>query len=55
MPNSFETPWTIAHQASLIDFPGKDTGVSCCVLPQEIFPTQASNPHLLHYRWVLYH
>ena len=24
-------------------------------LLQGIFPTQGSNPHLLHYRWILYH
>ena len=42
------------------DFPGKDTGVACHFLLQGIFPTQGSNPHLLHcssllhYRWFLY-
>ena len=29
------------------DFPGKNTGVGCHALLQEIFPTQESNPHLL--------
>ena len=28
--------------------PGKDTGVGCHFLLQEIFPTQRSNPHFLH-------
>ena len=28
--------------------PGKNTGVSCCFLLQGIFPTQGSNPGLLH-------
>ena len=28
-------------------FPGKNTGVGCHFLLQEIFPTQGSNPHLL--------
>ena len=28
--------------------PGKTTGVRCCSLLQEIFPTQGSNPRLLH-------
>ena len=28
--------------------PGKNTGVGCHALPQGIFPTQGSNPHLLH-------
>ena len=32
------------------DFPGKNTGVGCHLLLQEIFPTQGSNPHLLHCR-----
>ena len=30
------------------DFPGKNTGVGCHTLLQGIFPTQGSNPHLLH-------
>ena len=43
------TLWTVAHQAHLSwDFPGKNTGVSCHVLLQGIFPTQGSNPHLLN-------
>ena len=39
------------------DFPGKDTGVGCHFLLQEIFLTQESNLHLLcllHCRWTLY-
>ena len=35
-------------------FPGKNTRVGCHFLLQGIFPTQGSNPCLLHYRWVLY-
>ena len=31
-------------------FPGKVTGVSCHFLLQEIFLTQRSNPHLLHWQ-----
>ena len=31
------------------------TRVGCHVLLQGIFLTQGSNPHLLHYRWILYH
>ena len=40
------TPWTVAQQAFLLhgDSPGKNTGVSCYALLQEIFPTQGSNP-----------
>ena len=30
------------------DFPGKDTGVGCHVFFLGIFPTQGSNPRLLH-------
>ena len=37
------------------DSPGKNTGVGCQVLPQGIFPTQGSNPGLLHCRQILYH
>ena len=36
------------------DFPGKNTGVSCHFLLQGIFPTQGSNPGLLHCRQILY-
>ena len=37
------------------DSPGKNTGVSCHVLLQGIFPTQGSNPGLPHCRRILYH
>ena len=30
------------------DSPGKNTGVGCCALLQDIFLIQGSNPHLLH-------
>ena len=33
-----------------MDFPGKNTGVGCHFLLQEIFPTQGSNPCLLHWQ-----
>ena len=39
------------------DSPGKNTGVGCYSLLQVIFPTQRSNPcllHLLHCRWILH-
>ena len=36
------------------DFPGKDTGVGCHFLLQEIFPTQGSNPGFLNCRQILY-
>ena len=35
--------------------PGKNTGVGCHALLQEIFPTQGLNPDLLHCRQILYH
>ena len=37
------------------DSPGKNTGVGCHALLQGIFPTQGSNPGLLHCRQILYH
>ena len=36
------------------DFPGKNTRVGCHFLLQGIFPTQGSNPGLLHCRQMLY-
>ena len=46
----FATLWTVARQA-----PGKNTGVGCYALLQGLFPTQGSNPGLLHCRTILYH
>ena len=37
------------------DSPGKNTGVVFHSLLQGIFPTQGSNPGLLHCRQILYH
>ena len=37
------------------DSPGKNNGVGCQALLQEIFPTQGSNPCLPHCRQILYH
>ena len=39
----------------LWNFLGKSTGVGCHFLLQGIFPTQGSNPDLLHWRQMLYH
>ena len=36
------------------DSPGKNIGVSCRALLQGVFPTQGSNPDLLHCRQILY-
>jgi len=33
---------------------GQNTGVGSRALLQGIFPTQGSNPGLLHCRWILY-
>ena len=43
-------PLTVARQALPWDSPGKNFGVSCHPLLQGIFPTQGSNPGLLHCR-----
>ena len=45
-PTRLPHPW---------DSPGKNTGVGCHFLLQRIFPTQGSNPHLLHCRQILHH
>ena len=37
------------------DSPGKDTGVGCQALLQGIFPSQGSNPRVLHCKWILHH
>ena len=51
----FATPWTAAHQAPLSwNSPGQNTGVGCHSLLHGIFPTQGSNPGLLHCRQILY-
>ena len=44
-PTKLLRPW---------DSPGKNTGVGCHFLLQEIFLTQGSNPHLLLCRQILY-
>ena len=37
------------------DSPGKNSEVGCHALLQGVFPTQGSNPGLLHFRQILYH
>ena len=44
-PYGLYSPW---------NSPGQNTGVGNLSLLQRIFPTQGSNPGLLHCRWVLY-
>ena len=52
----FETLWTIVTRLFCPwNFPGKSTRVDCHFLLQQIFPTQASNPHLLRLlHWQVY-
>ena len=45
-PHGLQSPW---------NSPGQSTGVGNLSLLQRIFPTQGSNPGLLHCRCVLYH
>ena len=44
-PMDLNSPW---------NSPGQNTGVGICSLLQGIFPTQGSNPGLLHCRQILY-
>ena len=44
-PHRLYIPW---------NSPGQNTGVGGLALLQGIFPTQGSNPGLLHCRWILY-
>ena len=47
----FMTPWTVS--TSLLcpwDFSGNNIEVGCHFFLQSIFPTQGSNPHLLHWQ-----
>ena len=51
------TGWvfSVAHQAVMSwNFPGQNTGVGSRSLLQGIFPTQGSNPGLLHCKQILY-
>ena len=42
-------PLDCSPPGSSVHSPGKNTGVGCCFLLQRIFPTQGSNPRLLHW------
>ena len=49
------TPWTVAPRLLCPwDSPGRNTGVDCHLLLQRVFPSQGSNPGLLHCRRILY-
>ena len=50
-PMDYSRPGSSVHG----DSPGKNTGVGFHALVQGIFPTQGSNPGLLHCAWLLYH
>ena len=50
-PMDYSPPGSFVHEFSL----GKNTGVGCHALLQGIFPTQGSNPGLLHCRQILHH
>ena len=50
-PMDCSLPGSSLHGDSL----GKNAGVSCHAPRQRIFPTQGSNPSLLHWRWTLDH
>ena len=43
------TPWTSPWNSL-----SQNTGVGCLSLLHRIFPTQGSNPGLLHFKWILY-
>ena len=47
-------PGTFAH-AFFWNSPGKNIGVGSHSLLQQIFPTQGSNPGLLHCRWIFFY
>ena len=55
----FAALWSVAQQARMsMDSPGKNTGMGFHALLQGIFPTQGSNPcllHLLHRQAAFYH
>ena len=50
-PMDCSLPGSFVHEDSL----GKNSGVGCHALLQGTFPTQGSNPGLLHCRKILYH
>ena len=50
-PMDYSPPGSSVHG----DSPGKNIGVGCHALPQEMFPTQGSNLGLSHSWQILYH
>ena len=56
MSNHFATPQTVAHQAPLsMEFSRQEYWSGLLFPSPGIFPTQGSNPGLLHCRQILYH
>ena len=52
----FVTPWTIAYQTPLsMEFSRQEYWSGLPFSSLGIFPTQGSNPDLLHCRWMLYY
>ena len=53
----FATPWILAHKAplSMGILQAKILEWVAMLFSRGIFPTQGSNPGLLHCRWILYH
>ena len=54
-PTDWRTPPVTTRLFCPWNSPGKNTGVGCHFLLQEIFPTQGSNQGLLCFRQILYH
>ena len=55
MTDSFVIPWAVAPRLLCPwDFLGKIIGVDCHFLLQGMFPTQGSNPGVLHCWQILY-
>ena len=49
----FVVPWTIVRQVpQSMEFSRQEYGVRCHFLLQGIFPTQGSNLHFFHCRWI---
>ena len=56
MTDSFETPVTVARQAPLsVGFSRQECWCGLPFPPPGDLPDQGVNPHLLHWRWLLYH
>ena len=49
-PMEYSPPGSSVHE----DYPGKNTGGGCHILPQRIFPTQRLNLSVPHRRLILY-